>query len=165
MVLRQHRVLLSKTISLRASCGVRCMGHVIRTWSAVCLMAPHTQFGEGARHLLNMDEWNRSTPIGRRLSLTKAVLASSSQQVWHWPGSATKLIKPRQMSNVKSNINCRSINCCLINYRLINCRLINCLVTGPGYKNTKPGCILAVRHVPSTICPLRRAGAKFGNVV
>ena len=49
------------------------MGHTIRTWSAVCSEAPHSQLGEGARPYLCMDEWNRPTPICRRLSLTQAI--------------------------------------------------------------------------------------------
>ena len=38
----------------------------------VCSEAPHSQFGEGARPHLCMDEWNRPTPVRRRLSLTQA---------------------------------------------------------------------------------------------
>ena len=48
------------------------MGHIVSTWSAVCSEAPHSQFGEGARPHLCMDEWNRPTPVRRRLSLTQA---------------------------------------------------------------------------------------------
>ena len=48
------------------------MGHVIRTWSAVCSVKPHSQFGEGARPHLCMDKWNRPTPVLNRLSLTQA---------------------------------------------------------------------------------------------
>ena len=48
------------------------IGHALRTWSAVCSEAPHSQFGEGARPHLCMDEWNRPTPVRRRLSLTQA---------------------------------------------------------------------------------------------
>ena len=47
------------------------MGHAIRTWSAVCSAAPHSQFG-GARPHLCMDEWNHSKPVLKRLSLTQA---------------------------------------------------------------------------------------------
>ena len=72
MSLSQHRVSSSKTARLRASCGARCIGHAVSTWSAVCSEAPHSQFGEGARPHLCMDEWNRSTPVRRRLSLTQA---------------------------------------------------------------------------------------------
>ena len=36
-------------------------------------MAPQSQCGEGARPHLCMNEWNRLTPVRRRLSLTKAV--------------------------------------------------------------------------------------------
>ena len=36
---------------------------------------------------------------------------------------------------------------------------------GPGYKNTEPGCILAIIFVPSLIRPLRSADAKSGKVV
>ena len=34
----------------RASCGARCIGHAVRTWSAGYSKAPHSQFVEGARH-------------------------------------------------------------------------------------------------------------------
>ena len=61
----------SKTARPCASCGARCIGHAVRTWSAVCSEAPHSQFGEGARPHLCMDEWNRPTPVRRRLSLTQ----------------------------------------------------------------------------------------------
>ena len=72
MLLSQHRVSSSKTVRPRAPCGARCIGHAIRTWSAVSSETPHSQFGEGARPHLYMDEWNRSTPVCRRLSLTQA---------------------------------------------------------------------------------------------
>ena len=70
--LSQHRVSSSKTVRPRAPCGARCIGHAVSTWSAVCSEAPHSQFGEGARPHLCMDEWNRPTPVRRRLSLTQA---------------------------------------------------------------------------------------------
>ena len=72
MSLSQHRVSSSKTVRPRAPCGARCIGHTVSTWSAVCSKAPHSQFGEGARPHLCMDEWNRPTPVRRRLSLTQA---------------------------------------------------------------------------------------------
>ena len=72
MLLSQHRVSSFKTVRPRAPCGARCIGHAVRTWSAVCSEAPHSQFGEGARPHLCMDEWNRPTPVRRRLSLTQA---------------------------------------------------------------------------------------------
>ena len=72
MLLSQHRVSSSKTVRPRAPCGARCIGHIVSTWSAVCSEAPHSQFGEGARPHLCMDEWNRPTPVRRRLSLTQA---------------------------------------------------------------------------------------------
>ena len=71
VLLSQHRVLSSKTVRPRAPCGVRCIGHTVSTWSAVCSEAPHSQFSEGARPHLCMDEWNRPTPVCRRLSLTQ----------------------------------------------------------------------------------------------
>ena len=71
VLLSQHRVSSSKTVRLRAPCGVRRIGHAVRTWSAICSEAPHSQFGEGARPHLCMDEWNRLTPVRRRLSLTQ----------------------------------------------------------------------------------------------
>ena len=72
MSLSQHRVSSSKTVRPRAPCGARCIGHTVSTWSVVCSEAPHSQFGEGARPHLCMDEWNRPTPVRRRLSLTQA---------------------------------------------------------------------------------------------
>ena len=72
MSLSQHRVSSSKTVRPRAPCGARCIGHAVSTWSAVCSEAPHSQFGEGARPHLCMDEWNRPTPVRKRLSLTQA---------------------------------------------------------------------------------------------
>ena len=53
--------------------GARCMGNAIRTWSAVCSAAPHSQFGEGARPHLCMDEQNLPTPVHKQLNLTQAV--------------------------------------------------------------------------------------------
>ena len=72
MLLIQHRVSSSKTVRPRAPCGARFIGHAVSTWSAVCSEAPHSQFDEGARPHLCMDEWNRITSIRRRLSLTQA---------------------------------------------------------------------------------------------
>ena len=72
MLLSQHRVSSSKTVRPRAPCGAQYIGHAVRTWSAVCSEAPHSQFGEGARPHLCMDEWNCPTPVCRRLSLTQA---------------------------------------------------------------------------------------------
>ena len=71
MSLSQHRVSSSKTVRPRAPCGARCIGHAVSrpTWSAVCSEATHSQFGEGARPHLCMDEWNRPTAVRRRLSL------------------------------------------------------------------------------------------------
>ena len=37
-----------KTVRPRAPCGIRCMGHAVRTWSAVCSMAPQAHFKIGA---------------------------------------------------------------------------------------------------------------------
>ena len=82
--LSQHRVSSSKTVRPRALCGARFIGHAVSTWSAVCSEAPHLQLGEGARPHLCMDEWNRPTPVRRRLSLTQAARVSPSQQAWHW---------------------------------------------------------------------------------
>ena len=57
----------------QTSCFMWCpIGQAVSTWSAVCSEAPHSQFGEGARPHLCMDEWNRPTPVRRRLSLTQA---------------------------------------------------------------------------------------------
>ena len=71
MLFSQYRVSSSKAVS-GAPCGARCIGHAVRTWSAVCSKAPHSQFSEGARPHLCIDEWNCPTPVRRRLSLTQA---------------------------------------------------------------------------------------------
>ena len=49
VLLRQHRVSSSKTVRPRAPYGARCIEHAVRTWSAVCSEATHSQYGEGAR--------------------------------------------------------------------------------------------------------------------
>ena len=72
MLLSQHQVSSSKTVRPRAPCGARCIGDAVRTWSSVCSEAPHSQFGEGAKTHLCMDEWNHPTPVRRPLSLTQA---------------------------------------------------------------------------------------------
>ena len=72
MLLSQHQVSLSKIVRPRAPCGARCIGHAVSTWSAVCSEAPYSQLGEGATPHLCMDEWNRTTPVLRRLSVTQA---------------------------------------------------------------------------------------------
>ena len=72
ILLRQHRVSSSKTVRPRAPCGARCIGHTVSTWSAVCSEVPYSQFGEGVRPHLCMDEWNCPTPVHRQLSLTQA---------------------------------------------------------------------------------------------
>ena len=77
MLMIQHRLSSSKTVRPRAPCGARFIGHVVSTWSAVCSEAPHSQFGEGARPHLCMDEWNLPTPVRRRLSLTQAARSKS----------------------------------------------------------------------------------------
>ena len=71
VLLSQHRISSSKTVRPRAPCSARWWCGV-STWSAVCSEAPHSQFGEGARPHLCMDEWNCPTPVHRRLSLTQA---------------------------------------------------------------------------------------------
>ena len=57
----------------QTSCSMWCLMYrdAVSTWSAVCSEAPHSQFGEGARPHLCMDEWNRPTPVCKRLSLTQ----------------------------------------------------------------------------------------------
>ena len=72
MLLSQYQVSSSKTVRPRAPCGAPCIGHAVSTWSAVCSEVPHSQFGEGARPHLYMYEWDRPTPVHRRLNLTQA---------------------------------------------------------------------------------------------
>ena len=55
MVLSQHRVSTSKTVSPRIPVGARCTGHVRMMCSAVCSAAPHSQFDVGARPHLCMN--------------------------------------------------------------------------------------------------------------
>ena len=83
VLLSQHRVSSSKTVRPHAPCGARCIGHAVRTWSAVCSEAPHSQFGEGARPHLCMEEWNRPTPVRRRLNLTQAARGKPIPTAWH----------------------------------------------------------------------------------
>ena len=63
----------SKTARPRAPSGARCMRQAIRTWSAVCSGAPHSQFNDGARPHSYIDEWNCPTLVCRHLSLTQPV--------------------------------------------------------------------------------------------
>ena len=72
MLFSQHQVSSSKTVRPRTPYGARCIGQAVRTWSAVCLEAPHSQFGEGARSHFCMDQWNLPTPVLKWLSLTQA---------------------------------------------------------------------------------------------
>ena len=70
MVLSQHRVSASKTVSPRIPVGARCTGHVRIMCSAVCSTAPLSQFDVGARPRLCMNDRKRPTPARKRLSLT-----------------------------------------------------------------------------------------------
>ena len=74
MLLNPSRVLSSKTVRPRASCGARCMGHAIRMWSAVCSAALHLQFGEGARPHLYIVKWNRPTQLSLTLALRSKLI-------------------------------------------------------------------------------------------
>ena len=56
MVLSQHGVSTSKTVSLRIPVGARCTGYVRMMCSAVCSAAPHSQFDVGARPHLCMND-------------------------------------------------------------------------------------------------------------
>ena len=56
MVLCQHRVSTSKTVSPCIPVGARCTGHVRMMRSAVCFVAPHSQFDVGARPHLCMND-------------------------------------------------------------------------------------------------------------
>ena len=72
--LNQHLVSSSKTVRPIISRGARCVGHVKIMWSAVCSLAPHSHFAEGARPRLCMDEPKRPTPVRGRMSLTQTGL-------------------------------------------------------------------------------------------
>ena len=47
--LSQHLVSSSKTVRPIIPRGARCVGYVKIMWSAVCSLAPHSHFAEGAR--------------------------------------------------------------------------------------------------------------------
>ena len=74
MELSQPLVSLSKTVRPIIPRGARCLGHVEIMWSAVCSLAPHSQFAEKARPHLCMDETKRPTLLHKQLGLTQDVL-------------------------------------------------------------------------------------------
>ena len=114
VLLSQYRVLSSKTIRPRAPYGARCIGHAVRTWSTVCSGA-HSQFGEGARPHLCMGEWNRPTPVHRRLSLTQAARVSPSQQACY--RSRT------QKHGVWKNFHCTPFSICDLSIQKRGCQV------------------------------------------
>ena len=73
--LSQYLVWSSITVRLIIPRDARCVRHVKIMWSAVCSLARHSHFAEGARPHLCMNELKRPTPVQRRLSLIQAVLA------------------------------------------------------------------------------------------
>ena len=94
VLLSQHRVSSSKTVRPRAPYGAQCIGHAVKTWSAVCSEAPHSQFGEGATHHLCMDGLNRPTPVRRRLSLTQAARSKPIPTgLTPVPGTKTRILE------------------------------------------------------------------------
>ena len=56
MVLSQHRVSTSKTVSPHIPVGAGCTGHVRMMCSAVSSAAPHSQFDVGVRPHLCMND-------------------------------------------------------------------------------------------------------------
>ena len=72
--LSQHLVSSSKTVRPIIPRGARCVGHVKIMWSAVCSLAPHSHFAEGAKPHLRMDKPKRPTQVRTRLSLIQAAL-------------------------------------------------------------------------------------------
>ena len=74
VVLSQHFVSLPKTVRPIIPQGAQNVGHVEIMESAVCSLAPYSQFAEKVRHHLCMDEPKRSTPVCRRMSLTQVIL-------------------------------------------------------------------------------------------
>ena len=70
MVLSQHRVSTSKTVSPRIPVGARCTRHVRMMCSTVCSAAPHSQSDVGARPHLCINDRKHPTPARKRLSLT-----------------------------------------------------------------------------------------------
>ena len=72
--LSQHFVSSSKTVRPIIPPDARYVGHGKIMWSAVCSLAPHSQFAEEVITYLCMEKPKRSTPVRRQLSLAQAVL-------------------------------------------------------------------------------------------
>ena len=82
VLLSQHQLLLSKTIRPHAPCGARCIGHAIRTWSAICSEAPHSQFTT----LTTQASWGKLIPTGLALvpgTKARSLEAPSQYSVFH----------------------------------------------------------------------------------
>ena len=65
----QHLVSSFKTIRSNTPWGARCMEHCEMMWSALCSLAPHSQFVRGTRSHLYMDEQKRLTPERKTVEL------------------------------------------------------------------------------------------------
>ena len=85
MVLSQHQVSSSITVKPRAPCGVRYMGHAVRTWSAVYSEAPHSQFGERTRSHASVHAIAK-TQVSRQLSFDPSC---SGKIYFNKPGTGT----------------------------------------------------------------------------
>ena len=68
--LSHHFVSSFKTVRPIVPRGAHCVSNVEIMWSAICSLAPHSQFAEEARTDLCVHEPKCSTPVRRRLSLT-----------------------------------------------------------------------------------------------
>ena len=79
ILLSQHRISSSETVRPRFTCGARCMRPDIRARFAVCLMAPHSQFSEGADLIC---AWTIKSPKAstQAIKLTQAVLQAYSNR-------------------------------------------------------------------------------------
>ena len=63
-------------------------------WSAVCLMAPHSQFEKEARPHLCVDEQKHPTPERGRLSLTQDVLGEPTpESLKAWTADVLKAVE------------------------------------------------------------------------
>ena len=80
LILSQRRVSSSRANRPRIPFGARCRGQVEMMWSAVCSVAPHSQFGEGATPHLYKDEWNRLRQYADDSVLPKMFWANPFQE-------------------------------------------------------------------------------------
>ena len=151
-------VIQNRQTSCSIWCSMYCMGHAVRTWSAVCSEAPHSQFGEGARPHSCTDEWNRPTPVRRRLSLTQT---DRGKPIPTGLGSGHKSTEPGSIFAV---LRFPFVVC---PFKSADAKFGKVLqkISRNWHKRTEPGSIFAVLRFPFVVCLFRSADAEFGKVL